>query len=164
MHVSSNTQLKRQAMARKCKLIMSLAPCTLVVDRHTRLGNNTSLDKYIRFDSCQKKCACSKHFLGMTSLSVVVMSSWTGHKGVLLILICDVSHFYLIAIFTCKMIFIWVELWNQFAIWCLLSYLLGVFVQEWPIFPNSNHAQEKFLAYSNTCTKFNINQDKPIMH
>ena len=54
-------------MANMCKLIVSLAICIFIVMDIHILIMMTSLDKYIRFDSCQKKCSCTKRFLGMPS-------------------------------------------------------------------------------------------------
>lgn len=106
----------------------------------------------------------------MLSPPVVVTSSQTGHKRVLLFLTYDASHFYLIVIVKYKILLIWVESWNQvpmqripttFAFWWLLKNSLGLVIWEWPIFLNSNHAQGQFLAYSNTGTQCNIIQHKP---
>lgn len=81
VHSSLIALPKRHAMAKKCKLIMSLATYILVADRHPHSCINTSFDKYITFDSSHTKQACWKRFLGMTSPSVVVISSWNWMKG-----------------------------------------------------------------------------------
>lgn len=74
--------LKRHAMTNKCKLIMSFVTCIYVFNGLTLSCINISLDKCIRFGSCQTRWLCCKTFWGMTPPSVLVTSLQTGHRKV----------------------------------------------------------------------------------